>query len=206
MSETFYQVVGCIGFALMIAAIIAGARFVARIRNQARARSMTPLARAIDGRVEHSDANQNPVIVARHEGRALRAFASPQVRAGRDDTSLVINEFSVRVAGVAGDHGWVARFHVTGLLGQGTRKLHIETREESLGQALVGDGLLEVLEAFCSPSADYAAASYDVHTRTLTLTDDVQPKIIPTAERFRRQALLAIEVASLTERHYATRR
>ena len=78
MSDTFYQIIGCIGFAVMIAAIIVGSRVVTRFRNRATARALASLAASIGGEVDARDPNANPSIVATFEGQMLRAHHSPK--------------------------------------------------------------------------------------------------------------------------------
>ncbi len=143
MSDTFYQIIGCIGFAVMIAVIIVGSRMVTRFRNRATARGLAPLAASIGGEVDARDPNANPSIVATFEGQMLRAHHSPKVSAGEGESALTINAFHVEVCNLAGSHTWTARFDVTGLLGQGHRQLHIETAEPALGERLIDAGLAD---------------------------------------------------------------
>jgi hypothetical protein len=199
MSDTFYQIIGCIGFAALIATIVAGQRVVGRFQNRARARALAPLAAAIDATVEHRNPNDAPAIVAQYQGRKLRAYCSPKTAAGYGESALTINAFSIVVADVSGAQAWTARFHVTGLLGQGVRELHIECADRALAERLIDAGLLDALQAFCAATADYVAATYDPQNRLLTLTDDVMPRVLPTADSFVRQTALALKVAGWNE-------
>ena len=197
MSDTFYQIVGCIGFAAMIGIIIAASRFVARFHNRATARALLPLAAMVGGAVDDHDPTMNPAIVATYEGQKLRAYHSPKTNAGEGEGALTINAFYVDVLDLAGVHAWTARFHVTGLFGQGRREIHIETTDTALGERLIAAGLIDALQGYCTPSASYAAAAYDKYRRVLTVTDDVMPKTLPSAENFVRHAQLAVRVAQM---------
>jgi hypothetical protein len=179
----------------LIAAIIYSGRVVQRLIDRHTARAMAPLAQAIGGAVD----SRGPAIRANYQGRPLRAFSEPEANVGSGDSASTMNAFYVEVSDLPGVRNWSIKFYVTGLLGQGPKKLQIETTDEALGERLLRSGIMDEVAAFCAPTTDYVAVAYDVWRKTVTLTDDILREKLPSPKSFVRQASLAVRLAQVNE-------
>ena len=195
MSDTLYTVFGIVGFCTMIAVIIYIARVIGGVVDRHTARAMAPLAQAIGGAVDP----RGPAIRGNYQGRTLRAFSESNATVGSGESASTMNAFRVEVADLPGVRNWSIRFYVTGMLGQGPKKLHIETADEALGERLLRSGIIDEVAAFCTPTTNYAAVTYDVWRKTITLTDDVLREKLPSPANFVRQASLAVRLAHVNE-------
>jgi hypothetical protein len=191
--DTLYKIYGVIGFIAMISIIIVISRIVGRIANRFTARAMAPLAGAIGGLVDP----EVPCITATYQGCILRAFNAPKTSVGHGDAAWTINAFYIEVPNLPGRSSWRLKYFVTGILGQGPKKLYIETSDEALADRLVRSGIVEEVTAVGSPSTVYVTAEYDVRHKTLTFIDDVLPRKLPTRETFLLQAGLAVRLAQV---------
>jgi hypothetical protein len=156
---------------------------------------MAPLAQAIGGVVDP----RGPAICGSYQGRTLRAFNQTNANVGSGESASTMNAFYVEVSDLPGVRNWSLKFYVTGLLGQGPKKLHIETADEALGERLLQSGIIDEVAAFCTPSTNYVAVVYDVWRKTITLTNDVLREKLPSPENFVRQASLAVRLAQVNE-------
>jgi hypothetical protein len=114
-------------------------------------RAMAPLAEAIDGAVDP----RGPAIRANYRGRTLRAFNEHKANVSSGDSASTMNAFYIEVSGLPGVRSWSIKFYVTGLLGQGPKKLFIETTDEALGERLLRSRIIDEVAAFCTPTMDY---------------------------------------------------
>jgi hypothetical protein len=195
MNDTFFMVFGFVGFCALIAAIIYIGRVVQGVVDGHTARAMAPLAEAIGGAVDV----RGPAIRANYQGRTLRAFNERKANVGSGDSASTMNAFYIEVSDLPGVRNWSIKFYVTGLLGQGPKKLFIETTDEALGERLLRSGIIDEVAAFCTPTMDYVAVAYDVWRKTVTLTDDILREKLPSPKNFVRQASLAVRLAQVNE-------
>jgi hypothetical protein len=195
MSDMFFMVFGMIGFCAMIAAIIFIGRVVAGVIDRHMARAMAPLAQTIGGAVDP----RGPAIRANYEGRTLRAFNDASANVGSGESASTMNAFYVEVSDLPGVRNWSIKFYVTGLLGQGPKKLYIETIDEAFGERLLRSGIIDEVAAFCTPTTDYVAVAYDMRRKTVTLTTDILREKLPSPKNFVRQAALAVRLAQVNE-------
>jgi hypothetical protein len=110
-----------------------------------------------------------------------------------------MNAFYVEVSDLPGVRNWSIKFYVTGLLGQGPKKLYIETIDEAFGERLLRSGIIDEVAAFCTPTTDYVAVAYDMRRKTVTLTTDILREKLPSPKNFVRQAALAVRLAQVNE-------
>jgi hypothetical protein len=161
---------------------------------------LAPLAPVINGRVERSRRR----IVGTYEGRTVYVFCDPKRSVGLTGVSRAatsrINACSIAIPDLPGAADWQLHFHVTGMLGQGGRKLEIRLADEPLRQRLEQSGVLEDVGAVSSPTQSYVTVEYEKRTHTLTYTDDVAPLTVPSSARFAALLALTARLAEINAR------
>ena len=194
--DTANMVLGTVILIVAVPALYFAARGFAKLADRWSAAQLAPLAAALGGQTSVDP----PRIVVVRAGRTLHLTYAANTSVGTGDSATRMNEFIVDVTGVAGGQSWRALFRVTGLLGQGTKKLQLELQDQALGGRLVDAGLLAEVEAVCSPTTVYAAAAFDARQRRLSVVDDVSPKKLPDATACEHLITLALRVAEINER------
>jgi hypothetical protein len=161
---------------------------------------LAPLAPVINGHVERSRRR----IVGTYEGWPVHVFIQPQrsVETYSSSTSATsrINEFSIAIPNLPGGADWRLQFNVTGVLGQGGRKLFFGMNDEQLRSRLEQAGVIEDVSAVSSPTLSYVTVKYETRTQTLTYTDDVSPSRVPSSARFAVYLALVARLAALNNR------
>jgi hypothetical protein len=194
MSELPWQVVGMLGFALLIAGIIAALKVVTWVNDRFTARAYAPLAQAVGGQVDLT----GPWIVLVHRGWRLRAALSGQTTIGTGESARTIKTFWVQVLEVPGRSNWVVRYHLTGFFGQGPLQLALETSDIALARRLEGCGVYEAVAAVTMPSTYYAPVEYDQWSQTLLLVDDVShQRGLPAPDQLVKYAELGVRLAEI---------
>jgi hypothetical protein len=193
MSETMWDVVGTLGFALMIGFVILVMKLISRVADRVTARAYTPLAQAVGGQVDP----RGPWIVMTHRGWHLRAALDPQTNIGIGETSRSIKTFWVQVLEVPGRTDWEVNYLATGLLGGGVPELSLASRDRLLASRLLDSGVNEVVAAGCSATTYYRPVRYETYSRTMTLVDDVSQHGLPTPDSLLRSAELAVRLAEI---------
>jgi hypothetical protein len=193
LNEIMWDVIGTLGFALMIAAIIVFMKFLSKIGDRITSRAYTPLAQAVGGRVDM----KGPWIVMTHRGWQLRAALDPQTNIGMGESSRSIKTFWVQVLEVPGRSDWTIRHNLPGLFKRGPLQLGIETSDSMLANRLAESGVYEVVAAGSSATTYYVAARYEAWNRTLRLVDDVSQYGLPGPESLLKSAELAVRIAEI---------
>jgi hypothetical protein len=193
MSELQWQIIGLLGFALMIAGIIVVMKGLAWISDRMTARAYAPLAQAVGGQVDL----KGPWIVLTHRGWRLRGAFSEQTNVGTGESARTIKTFWIQVQDVRGQSNWVVRYCLTGLFGQGPLQLALETNDLALASRLEGRGIYAAVASVTMPSTYYAPVEYDPWARTLLLVDDVSQGGLPKPETLLLYAELAVRLVEL---------
>jgi hypothetical protein len=193
MSETMWDVVGTLGFALMIGFVILVMKLISRVADRVTARAYTPLAQAVGGHVDP----RGPWIVMTHRGWQLRAALDPQTNIGMGESSRSIKTFWVQVLDVPGRTDWEVNYFVTGVLGGGVPELALASRDHMLTSRLTGSGVAQIVAAGSSPTTYYRPAHYEARGRTMKLVDDVSQHGLPTPDYLLRSAELAVRLAEI---------
>jgi len=193
MSEVMWDIVGTLGFALMIAFIIILMKFLSRIGNQITSRAYAPLAQAVGGHIDM----KGPWIVMTHRGWQLRAALDSRTNIGMGESSRTIKTFWVQVLEVPGRSDWTIMHNLPGLFERGPLQLGIETTDSMLASRLAESGVYEVVAAGSSATTYYPAAHYEAWSRTMRLSDDVSQNGLPGAESLLRSAELAVKLAEI---------
>jgi len=165
---------------------------------------LAPLAPMIGGHVERSRRR----LVGTYEGWPVQVFFDPERSVGplTNSSSLTsrMNAFCIAIPDLPGDAELRLQFHVTGLSGQGGRKLGFGMSDEQLRQRLEQAGVIADVGAVSSPTLSYTTVQYETRTRTLTYTDDVSPSRVPSHARFAVHLALVARLAALNTRVNAT--
>jgi hypothetical protein len=170
------------------------ARFISRIGDAWSGRVLAPLAPFLGGGAKLSGGS----LQGSYQGIELRAFYAKDKNAVWDsDNSTGFDAFYIEAMGLPGQSNWSIKFHVSGLLGQGPKKLVIHTADQGLGERLAQTGVIDAVSAVSTPSEDYVTVAYDARRKALTYTDDVSPKSVPTGEQFRAQLDLVIRLVEI---------
>ncbi len=193
--DTSQMILGAAVLAVALPLLYFAVRFIAKVGDRWSAIRLAPLAADIGGMVVVNP----PHVRVQREGRQLRISYAPRMSVGRGDSATHINAVHVDLAGLPGAQPWRVIFQVTGLLGQGPKELQIEAQDERLAARLHHAGVIERLASVCTPSRDYVAATYDPHTRLLTLTDDVSPRTLPRAAECERLLEAVLRLAEINE-------
>ena len=193
MSEVMWDIVGTLGFALMIAFIIILMKFLSRIGNQITSRAYAPLAQAVGGHIDM----KGPWIVMTHRGWQLRAALDSRTNIGMGESSRTIKTFWVQVLEVPGRSDWTIRHNLPGLFKGGPLQLGIETTDSMLATRLAESGVYEIVAAGSSATTYYVAAHYEARSRTLRLVDDVSDSGPPAAESRLKLAEFAVQLTEI---------
>lgn len=91
------------------------------------------------------------------------------------------------------------KFYLTGLVGQGPKQLTIEVQDKALGERLELSDVLAGVAAVSAPTQDYVTVAYEARRKTLTYTDDMTPRRIPSHARFAAQLELVARLAEVND-------
>jgi hypothetical protein len=161
---------------------------------------LAALAPMVNGHVERSRRR----LVGTYEGFPVHVTFNPRQTVGLYAKTSRMNAFSIAVPGLPGGANWRLQFQVTGLLGQGGRKLDLSSDDERLRRRLEEAGVIEEVGAVSGPTLSYVTVQYDASTRTLTYTDDVAPARVPSRARFAVHLALVAHLVRLNTRVNAT--
>jgi hypothetical protein len=161
---------------------------------------LAPLAPIVGGHVERKRRR----IVGTYEGYPVHVFIDPQRNVNHSGTTTSatsrMNAFSIAIPELPGAADWRLQFHVTGLLGQGERKLGFGMDDEALRRRLEDAGVIAEVGAVTSPTLSYVTVQYETRTRMLTYTDDVSPSRVPSHARFATYLALVARLAAINAR------
>lgn len=193
--ETANLVLGAVILVVLIPVLYFVARAAGALGDVWSARLLAPLAPAIGGTVQRTP----PCIRGSYQGRAVRASFTPGQSVGSGDSATTINAFYIEVTDLPGRQDWRIKFHVSGLFGQGQKQLHIEVQDQELGERLDQAGVLAIVSAVSAPTRDYVTVAYEARRKTLTYTDDVSPRRVPSQEQFAAQLASVARLAEVNE-------
>ncbi|CAG0937011.1 hypothetical protein TFLX_05914 [Thermoflexales bacterium] len=194
--DTSTFILGAVIFVVLIPVIYVVARVITMIGDAGSAHLLAPLAPAIGGTV---DRNQ-PCIRGRYQGRDVRVSFTPGQSVGSGDSATAINAFYVEVLDLPGRQDWRIKFHLSGLLGQGPKQLTIEVQDKALGERLEQSEVLSAVAAVSTPTQPYVTVAYEARQKTLTYTDDMTPRQIPSRAQFTAQLELVARLAEVNDR------
>jgi hypothetical protein len=178
--------VPCIYFAAR-AAVVIGAGWSAY--------RLAPLAPLIEGTIDR----KSPCIRGTYCGTNVRVSFTPKQAIGSGESATSINAFYIQVTDLPGKHNWRIPFGITGLLGQAQKSLYIETLDEEFRERMDRAGVLLAVGAVSAPTANYVTVDYDCRLRTLTYTDDVSPKWIPSQAAYAKHLTLVAHLVQLNK-------
>ena len=122
---------------------------------------------------------------------------TPAQSVGSGDSATWINAFYIDVMDLVGRQDWRIKFYASGLLGQGPKQLYIEVEDKALGERLERSGVLDAVSTVSAPTQGYVTVQYEARRRTLTYTDDVSRRRIPSHEQFAAQLELVARLAEV---------
>lgn len=195
MSEdTSDLVLGVIIVVVALPVLYFVARFITKISEAWAGRVLAPLAPILGGGAKLSAGS----LRGSYQGIELRAFYAKDKNDRWDsENSTGFNAFYIEAMGLPGQKDWSIKFHVSGLLGQGPKKLVIHTADQGLAERLAQTGVIEAVSRVSTPSEDFVTVAYDARRKALTYTDDVSPKSVPAGEQFRAQLDLVIRLVEI---------
>jgi len=162
-------------------------------------RRLAPLAARIGG----SFAGGSTSLHGTYRDHRLRISYSPKQPLGSGESATYFNAFHIQVIDLPGRSPWRIPFELTGVLGQGPKRLYIEAQDEALKERLRQSGILREVAEVSAPTTYYVTVDYDPRQKTLTYTDDVSPAVVPSLHDFQKQLDL---VARLVEIHQSVNR
>ena len=125
---------------------------------------------------------------------------TPGQSVGAGDSATSINAFYIEVLNLSGQQDWRIKFHLAGFFGQKPKQLYLEVQDRALGERLDQAGVLAEVAAVSAPTEDYVTVTYESQRKTLTYTDDVSPRQIPSHQQFAAQLALIARLAEVNER------
>jgi hypothetical protein len=156
---------------------------------------LAPLAPLIDGIIDRKP----PCVRGTYCGNNVRVSFTPEQTVGSGESATWINAFYIQVTDLPGKHNWRIPFGITGLLGQGPKSLYIETLDEGFRERLDRSGVLLAVGAVSAPTTNYVTVDYDCRLRTLTYTDDVSPKWIPSQAAYAKHLTLVARLVEINK-------
>jgi hypothetical protein len=186
-------ILGAVILVIMIPVIYFAARFISNIGDALSAGLLAPLAPVIGGSVYRDP----PHIKGRYQGQNVRVSFTTGQNVGAGEGASQINAFHIEVLELPGKQDWRIKFYLPGFFGQGAKQLFIEVKDKSLGERLEGMGVLSDIAAVNTPTQPYVTVAYDARQKTLTYTDDMTPRKIPTREQFAAQLKLVARLADI---------
>jgi hypothetical protein len=171
------------------------AQVAVRIGNWRASRLLAPFAPLI-GATPNS---RNGFLTGNYQGHKIILDMSPKTSVGQGESATHINAFMVKVLDQPGEKDWWLTFHVTGLLGQGPRRLAVSARTDELAERLRASGIIDDVEQVSAPTQTYTTVAYDSFQKRLTYTDDVSPRKLPPQEHVQRYLELATRLAAVNK-------
>ena len=194
--DTANMVLGALILVVLIPALYFIARGIGTIGDAWSAQMLAPLAPAIDG---GTFSRTPPGIRGSYEGRDVRVSFTPGQSVGSGDSATTINAFYIEAINLPGQQDWRIKFYVSGSFGQGAKQLQIEVKDTALGERLERSGVLDAVSAVSAPTQDYVTVEYEARRQTLTFTDDVSPRRVPSHQQFATQLALVARLAQVNE-------
>ena len=194
--DTSTFILSAVILVVLIPVIYVVARVITTFGAAGSARLLAPLAPAIGGTISRS----RPCINGSYQGRAVRVSFTPGQSVGSRDSATAINAFYIEVQNLPGRQDWRIKFYLAGLLGQGSKQLTIEVQDQALGERLEQSGALSAVAAVSVPTQPYVTVAYEARQKTLTYTDDMTPRQIPSRAQFAAQLELVTRLAEVNDR------
>ena len=195
-NETSDLVYGVLIVAVTLPTLYFLAQVMIKIREAWAARVLAPLAPAFGSETTLSAGT----LMGHYKGIQLRAgYAKDKNDDWDSDNSVGFNAFYIEARNLAGQHNWSIKFHVSGPLGQGPRKLVIHSADTSLSERLLLSGAIEAVSKVSRPSEDYVAVAYDARRKVLVYMDDVSPQKVPSLKQFTVQLELVTRLVEINE-------
>ncbi len=193
--ESANLALGALILIVLIPVLYVVGRVIGTIGDAWSARILAPLAPAIDGTVYQSD----PCMRGRYQGRDVRVSFTPSQSVGSGDSATSINAFYIEVIDLPGRQDWRIKFYVSGFFGQSPKQLYIEVQDKALGERLDRSGVLAAVSSVSAPTQPYVTVQYAARRQTLTYTDDVSPRRIPSHKQFAAQLALVARLAEVNQ-------
>lgn len=195
--DTSDLVLGVIIVVVALPVLYFVAQFIRKIMEAWAGRVLAPLASVLGNEAKLSAGS----LRGSYQGIELRAFYAKDKNDRWDSVnSTGFNAFYIEAMGLPGQHDWSIKFHVSGLMGQGPKKLFIQTADKGLGERLAQSGVIEAVSRVSAPSEDYVTVAYDARRKALIYTDDVSPKSVPVGEKFVAQLALFTRLVEINAR------
>jgi hypothetical protein len=193
--STFEFIRNSLGLVAFLVVLYYVVQVIVHFSDARSARMLAPFAPVISAVAEPG----KPFLVGYYAGHKVRLTFSPKmnVNSSTGETRSRINAFHVQILELPGKTDWWLKFHLSGLLGQGRKQLGIRAREAGLAERIRLSGVVEEVERVTNPSDTYIAVSYESFFKTLTYTDDVSPRKIPSEADLLKQLALAIRLATV---------
>lgn len=198
MSEDTSDILlGALILVVALPAFYFAARLISKIREAWAGRVLAPLAPLLGRGAKLSEGT----LRGNYQGVELRAFYAKEKNDRWDaDNSTGFDAFSIEALGQSGQSDWTLKFEVSGLLGQGPKKLVIHTADPGLGARLTQSDVIDAVSRVSAPTEDYVTVAFDARRKVLTYTDDVSPKSVPTGEKFVAQLALVGRLVEINAR------
>jgi hypothetical protein len=195
MSQLSDGALGALILVVLVPCIYFAARAAGVVLNAWSAYLLAPLAPLIGGTI---DRNESCIRGTYGENKVRVSYASKQT-VGSGESATWINAFRIEVTDLPGEHNWRIPFGLTGRFGQGPKCLYIETRDDALRERLDRSGILLAVQAVSSPTTTYVTVDYDCRRKTLTYTDDVSPRVLPSHAGYAVQLALVARLAEVNK-------
>ncbi|MEN9402305.1 MAG: hypothetical protein RL091_1008 [Verrucomicrobiota bacterium] len=189
--ETSDILLGALILVVALPALYFVAQLIRKLQEAWSGRVLAPLAPLLGPGARRRDGS----LRGNYQGVALRAFHGKEKNDRWDaDNSTGFDAFSIEALDLPGQCNWSLRFHVSGLLGQGPKQLVIHTADPGLRERLAQSGVVEAVSRVSAPTEDYLTVAFDARRQVLTYTDDVSPRSVPSADKFRAQLALVVRL------------
>jgi hypothetical protein len=150
------------------------------------------LAPTIDGTVSRA----GPHVSGSYGGLPVRISFTKGQAVGTGESASQMNAFYIEALDLAGDTNWKIAFRAVSWTGQ-DKELFIESPDAALAERLRVSGALELIGRVNMPSNNYVTVAYDARAQTLTYTDDVSPKLVPSVDHFVRELELVGQLTTI---------
>jgi hypothetical protein len=187
-------IIGVIVLVIFLFCALAVGRFLSTLKNRRFTQAWAPLITLINGKVVHDGGGAaTSWLTGTYQGKSVQASMIPDRNKYQEEGSDRYNYFDVAFVDLPGQRDWRIVYK-TSVLGMGTTGWQIEAANPALGAQLQEMDIIPTLSRWGSPTIEYSARK-----RTLSYSEDITPRWVPTPERFGEELQLLLQLAQLNE-------
>jgi hypothetical protein len=185
---------GAVVLIIFLIIVLVIGRFLSGLKNQRFSKAWQPLVPLINGKIIHDGGGAaTSWLIGTYKGTAVQASMIPDRNLYQGESGSRYNYFEVKLMDIPGNQDWRIDYKMP-LAGLGKEGWQIQSQNQTLQSRLQQSDVLSKLARFGRPMVEYKA-----RLQTITYSEDISPRWVPTPEQFREELALLLQLAAINE-------